>query len=166
VADAITLARAGSVKTWAVFVLSLVLGVIGLGIATSNDDLLVFILAVVLIVVAALMAIASLAASDVLLVDDDAIARDLDRKNQWRLRWAHVAAVRFTNDAVLLVPLPEVADHPQIAPALEPQAIDGQQKATFAVRLDPGKTAAARLAITRHAPHALLAQSSPRPPST
>ena len=165
-ADAITLARAGSAKTWTVCVLSLALGVAGLGIAVSNDDVLVFVLAIVLIVVAALMAIASLAASDVLVVDDDAISLDIARRNQWRLRWAHMAAVRFVDNAVLLVPLPEVAQHREIAPALTPHDVDGVSTPGFEVPLGPAVIQAVRAAVTQHAPPELLAQSSPRPPST
>jgi hypothetical protein len=152
VADAITLARAGSTRSWTVCVLSLVLGVIGVGSFVFGGSVLLLILGILLLVVGALLLAASRAPNDVLVIDDDAIGRDLARQNQWRLRWAHMAAVRFEADAVLLVPLPEVADHPQIAPALEPRDIDGVSRPTFTVRIDPRRTGAVRAAIRRHAP--------------
>ena len=101
-----------------------------------------------------------------LIVDDDAVARDVNARNTWRLRWAHMAAVRFVPDALWLVPLAEVASHPQIAPALEPREVDGVVTPTFAVPLDPRVADAVRAAITQHAPPRLLGQSSPRPPAT
>jgi hypothetical protein len=121
---------------------------------------------IVLIANGVLVAFAAQHAGSWLVIDDDAVARDAGRRNEWRLRWAHMAAVRLTDDALRLVPLPEVAAHPQIAPALEPHDVDGTSAPTFSVPLDPRTTDAVRAAITQHAPPRLLAQSSPRPPST
>ncbi len=165
-AAAITLARAGSVRSWAVSALSLALGLVGVGAFVFGGSVLLLVLGIALLVVGGLLVLASRAANDVLVVDDDAVARDLARRNQWRLRWAHMAAVRFSGDALLLVPLPEVAGHPDIAPALDERDVDGTRTPTFCVLLDPQTLAAARAAITQHAPPHLLAQSSPRPPST
>jgi hypothetical protein len=166
VADAIPLARAGSAKSWTVAGLSLVLGLVGIVAAALGRGVLVLVLGIVLLVLGGLLTLASRAAKDVLVVDDDAVGREIARQNQWRLRWAHMAAVRFEADALLLVPLPEVAGHPQIAPALAEHRIDGTPRPAFAVPLDPHATAAVRAAVERHAPPQLLAQISPRPPST
>ncbi len=165
-ADTITLARAGSPRSWTVAALSLVLGVIGAVAFVADASVLLLVLGILLLLVGAALVAASLAPKDVLVVDDDAIGRDLVRRNQWRLRWAHMAAVRIGTNAVWLVPLDEVADHPQIAPALAPRDIDGVNRPTFEVPLDPRSGEAVRAAVTRHAPSQLLAQSSPRPPST
>lgn len=164
--EAITLARTGSPRTWTVAALSLVLGVVGVGSFAFDGSVLLLILGIVLLVVGALMTLASRAPADVLVVDADAVGRDVRRANQWRLRWAHMAAVRFGADGLWLVPLPEVAEHPEIAPALEPRQVDGASAPTFVVALAPRTIEAVRAAITRHAPPPLLAQSSPRPPST
>jgi hypothetical protein len=166
VAAAITLARAGSARSWTVCALSLVLGLVGIATFVFGGSVLLLVLGIALLVVGGLLLLASRAANDVLVVDDDAVARDLARQNQWRLRWAHMAAVRFAGDALLLVPLPEVAGHPEIAPALEERDVDGTRTPTFCVPLGAHTLAAARAAITEHAPPHLLAQSSPRPPST
>jgi hypothetical protein len=166
VADAITLARAGSARSWTVCVLSLVLGLVGVTTFAFDGSVLLLVLGIALLVVGGLLLVASRAPSDVLVVDDDAVGRDLARQSQWRLRWAHMAVVRFSGDAVLLVPLPDVAGHPAIAPALEQRDVDGVSMSTFCVRLDARSLDAARTAITQHAPPELLAQSSPRPPST
>ena len=165
-ADTITLARAGRPRSWTVAALSLVLGAIGVAAFAATGSVLLLVLGILVLVVGAALVLASLAPNDVLLVDDDAIGRDVARQNQWRLRWAHMAAVRFVPPGLWLVPLPEVATHPEIAPALEPREVDGARLPTFAVPLDPRVTGAVRAAITRHAPPRLLAQSSPRPPST
>ena len=162
----ITLARAGSTRSWTVSALSLVLGLVGIGTFVAGGSVLLLILGIALLVVGVLLVLASRAPNDVLVVDDDAIGRDLARQNQWRLRWAHMAAVRFDPDALLLVPQPEVAAHREIAPALEPRDVDGVRTPTFAVPLDPALIGAVRAAVTQHAPPGLLAQSSPRPPST
>ena len=162
----IPLARAGSTRSWTVSALSLVLGIVGIGTFVFGGSVLLLILGIALLVVGSLLVLASRAANDVLVVDDDAIARDLARQNQWRLRWAHMAAVRFDANALLLVPLPDVAGHREIAPALEARDVDGVRTPTFEVPLNPALMAAVRAAITQHAPPRLLAQSSPRPPST
>ena len=165
-ADKITLARAGPARSWTVAVLSFVLGIIGVVSFSVDGSVLLLVLGILLLVVGAALVAASRAPKDLLTIDDDAIGRDVARQNQWRLRWAHMAAVRFSGDALLLVPLPDVAGHPEIAPALEQRDVDGASMSTFCVRLDVQSLEAARAAITQHAPPELLAQSSPRPPST
>lgn len=156
-ADTVILARAGSPRSWTVAGLSLALGVLGVVSFAAGAGVLLLVLGLVLLALGVLMVFASRAANDVLVVDDDAVARDLARQNQWRLRWAHMAAVRFAADGLWLVPLPEVAGHPQIGPALEPREVDGASTPTFVVPLDARALDAVRAAVTRHAPAKLTA---------
>ena len=163
----IALSRSDLLKRRLFAIGSVVSGLLcALGYALDGAGLIGLITGIVLIANGVLVAFASQHAGAWLVVDDDAVARDVGRRNEWRLRWAHIAVVRFGKDALWLVPSADVAAHPQIAPALEPHDVDGVSTPTFTVPLDPRTSAAVRAAVEKHAPPRLLAQSSPRPPST
>jgi hypothetical protein len=159
------LAAAVSMLLGAFGVVSAVLGRAGVGFGVLGGFLLL---------AGAALAWGSTLAADRLVIDSEAVARTVGRRTVWRLRWVHMAAVRFgrtrwedevpegheiPRDALWLVPLAAVADHPEIAPALEPRPVDGVMQPTFEVPLglNPKVWDEVRDAIVRHAPPHLVA---------
>lgn len=188
-ASVVTLRRSGGVNHMLAAAVSVLLGLFGIiWAAVGRGSVVVGVLGAVLLVLGALLAWGIRAAADRLVFDDDAVSRSIGTRQLWRLRWQHMAAVRFGStrwndaedeqeadhgrrDALWLVPLTAVAGHPEIAPALEPRPIDGVQQPTFEVSLGLSRKVwdAVHAAVERHAPPQLLGgpgQSSPRPPST
>jgi hypothetical protein len=171
----VTLSRSGGLNHLLAAAASMLLGVFGLvWTAIGRGGVAVGVLGGVLLVIGALLAWGSRAAADRLVFDDDAVARNIGPRNLWRLRWQHMAAVRFgsthwqdevpegqepARDALWLVPLTAVAGHPKIAPALEDRPIDGIMQPTFEVPLglNPKLWDAAHDAVVRHAPTNLTA---------
>ncbi len=168
-ATRVTLSRAGTPKVWTAAAISLVFGVAAVvGFFLGSASLGVLLAGIVLAGLGALVVALAVGPADWVQLTGDSISQWHGRQQLWQLRWQHLAAVRFAPEVVLLVPVDGVADHPEIAPALTPHRIDGLERATFELQIGPaGKTQeAVRAAITQHAPPGLLAQSSPRPPST
>ena len=138
------------------------------GFFLGTASVLILVCGIGLFALGALAAAVQLAPSDWLQVGPDSISGWHGRQQLWQLRWQHMAEVRFAPEGIQLVPLESVAEHPEIAPALEPRSIDGVVAAHLELQIGPEEKTlrAARAAITQHAPPQLLAQSSPRPPST
>jgi hypothetical protein len=168
-ATRVTLSRAGTVKSWAAAAISIVFGASAVvGFFAGAASVPILICGLVLLAIGVVAALAAIGPADWLQIDPDAISQWHGRRQLWQLRWQHMAEVRFVPGVILLVPLDSVAGHPEISPALDPHDVDGVTRLAFDVQLGPVEKAqeAARAAITQHAPPRLLAQSSPRPPST
>jgi hypothetical protein len=170
----VTLSRSGGINHLLAAVASMLLG--GFGIiwaALGHGRVLLGVLGGVLLVLGAALAWGSRVAADRLVFDADAVARNVGPRNLWRLRWQHMAAVRFGSthwqddvpegqqphrDALWLVPLAAVAGHPEIAPALADRPVDGILQPTFEVPLglNPKLWDAVHVAVLRHAPDQLV----------
>ena len=172
---AVALRRSGGINHLLAAVASMLLGLFGIvWAAIGRAGVVLGVLGGVLLVLGAALAWGSRAAADRLVFDADAVARNIGPRNIWRLRWQHIAAVRFgrihwqdelpegqqaSRDALWLVPLTAVAGHPKIAPALEDRPIDGIMQPTFevALGLNPKVWDAVHDAVQRHAPAHLTA---------
>jgi hypothetical protein len=170
----VTLSRSGGVKHLLAAAVSVLLGVFGIvWAAVGQTNVVTAVLGGLLVLAGVALAYGSKVAADRLVFDADAVARNVGPRNLWRLRWQHMAAVRFgrthwedevpegqepARDALWLVPLTAVADHPQIAPALQPRPIDGIMQPTFEVPLglDPKVWDAVHDAVRSRAPAQLL----------
>jgi hypothetical protein len=179
----VTLSRSGGLNHRLAAAASALLGAFGIVWAVVGPaGAVVAVLGALLLLAGGLLAWGARMAADRLVFDVDAISRDIGPRNLWRLRWQHMAAVRFgrlpredesenelpdgpdapssdrPRDALWLVPLSAVAGHPEIAPALAPRPIDGVTQQTFEVPLgrDPKVWDAVHAAVLRHAPARLV----------
>jgi hypothetical protein len=177
-ATEVTLRRSAGLNHVLAAAVSILLGLFGIvWVASGHGGVLVGVLAGVLLALGALLAWGIRAATDRLVFDDDAVSRSIGPRQLWRLRWQHMAAVRFGStrwddpdveqdgrrDALWLVPLAALIGHPEIAPALESRPIDGVLQPTFEVALGLNRKVwdGVRAAVERHAPPQLLPDAPP-----
>lgn len=92
----VTLGRSAGLNHVLAAAASILLGLFGVvWAATGHARVLVGVLGAVLLAVGALLAWGVRAAADRLVFDADAVSRSVGPRQLWRLRWQHMAAVRF-----------------------------------------------------------------------